>query len=71
MDTLIWIGAAISLAGVVGLAWCIVYVIKLRKQALDDATLRARMQKAVILNFASLGVSTLGLMMVVIGIFLS
>ncbi|WP_296476579.1 hypothetical protein [Roseinatronobacter sp.] len=70
MDTLIWIGAAISLAGVAGLFWCIFYVIKLRKQSLEDAELRARMQKAVIMNFAALAVSTLGLMMVVVGIFL-
>ncbi len=70
MDSLIWIGAAISLAGVVGLGWCIVYVMKLRRQTLDDSEMRARMQKAVIMNFAALGVSTLGLMMVVVGIFL-
>lgn len=70
MDSLIWIGAAISLAGVAGLGWCIVYVMKLRKQTLEDSEMRARMQKAVIMNFAALAVSTLGLMMVVIGIFL-
>ncbi|MGL4414294.1 hypothetical protein [Roseinatronobacter monicus] len=70
MDSLIWIGAANSLAGVVGLGWCIVYVMKLRRQTLDDSEMRARMQKAVIMNFAALGVSTLGLMMVVVGIFL-
>lgn len=70
MDTLIWIGAAISLAGVAGLVWCIIYVMKLRKQSLEDAEMRARMQKAVMMNFAALTVSTLGLMVVVIGIFL-
>jgi hypothetical protein len=70
MDALIWIGAAISLAGVAGLGWCIVYVMKLRKQVLDDTEMRARMQKAVIMNFGALTISTLGLMMVVVGIFL-
>jgi len=44
---------------------------RLRRKALDDATMRSRMQKAVLVNFAALAVSTLGLMMVVIGIFLS
>ncbi|MGY6705300.1 hypothetical protein [Roseinatronobacter sp.] len=70
MEYLIWIGALISVAGIAGLGWCIMYVMKLRKSGLDDATMRARMQTAVIVNFAALGVSTLGLMMVVLGVFL-
>lgn len=70
MDSLIWIGAAISLAGVLGLGWCILYVLKLRRQNLTDAEMRTRMQRAVIANFGALAVSTLGLMIVVIGIFL-
>lgn len=71
MDMIVWAGAAISLAGVAGLVWCIVYVIRLRRATLDETTLRTRMQKAVLVNFAALAVSTLGLMMVVAGIFLS
>lgn len=71
MGALIWGGALVSLAGVAGLAWCIVYVLRLRKSGLNDETLRARMQRAVMINFAALAVSTLGLMMVVLGIFLS
>lgn len=70
MDILIWTGAVISLLGVAGLGWCILYVIRLRRMTLDDADMRARMHKAVLVNFAALGVSTLGLMMVVVGIFL-
>ena len=70
MATLVWIGAAVSLLGVAALGWCIFYVFRLRKAGLDDATMRARMQKAVLINFAALAVSTLGLMMVVLGIFL-
>lgn len=70
MENLIWIGAAISMAGVLGLVWCILYVLKLRRAQLDDATMRARMQRAVVINFAALAVSTLGLMLVVLGIFL-
>jgi hypothetical protein len=70
MDILIWIGAAISLAGILGLAWCILYVLKLRRQNLDDVDMRTRMQRAVLINFAALAVSTVGLMLVIIGIFL-
>ncbi len=71
MQNLVWIGAAISLSGVLALMWCIFYVLKLRRAELDETTMRARMQKAVIINFAALAVSTVGLMMVVVGIFLS
>lgn len=68
MGMLVWIGAAVSLLGVIGLAWCVVYVMRLRRAQLEDTEMRARMQKAVLVNFAALAVSTLGLMMVVIGI---
>jgi hypothetical protein len=70
MEIVVWAGAALSLLGVAGLIGCIVYVLRLRKAGLDDATLRARMQKAVLMNFAALGLSTLGLMLVLVGIFL-
>lgn len=70
MANLIWIGAAVSLLGVLGLVWCIIYVLRLRRAELNEEVMRARMQRAVIVNFAALAVSTLGLMMVVIGIFL-
>lgn len=71
MDMIVWAGAAVSLAGVIGLVWCIVYVIRLRRAALDETEMRNKMHKAVLVNFAALAVSTLGLMMVVAGIFLS
>ena len=71
MDMIVWAGAVVSLAGVAGLVWCIVYVIRLRRATLDETTMRSRMQKAVLVNFAALAVSTLGLMMVVAGIFLT
>lgn len=70
MENLIWIGAVISLLGVAGLVWCILHVLKLRRAGLSEDAMRAQMQKAVMINFAALAVSTLGLMMVVIGIFL-
>ncbi|MBN2759534.1 MAG: hypothetical protein JXQ79_03455 [Rhodobacteraceae bacterium] len=71
MEMLVWAGAVVSLAGVIGLVWCILYVVKLRRAALDETAMRAKMHKAVLVNFAALAISTLGLMMVVAGIFLS
>ncbi|AMY69001.1 hypothetical protein [Frigidibacter mobilis] len=71
MDILIWIGAAISAAGLVGILWCIVAVARARRAGLEDEALRLRLQKAVTLNLAALMVSMLGLMLVVLGIVLA
>lgn len=70
MDWLIWIGAAISLAGVAGLVWCIVLAMQARKAGLAEEAMRARLQRVVTLNMAALGISALGLMCVVVGILL-
>lgn len=70
MQILIAIGALVSLVGVAGLVWCIVLALKARKAGLPDDALRARLQHVVVLNMAALGISALGLMLVVTGIFL-
>ena len=70
MEALIWIGAAITLAGLAGLVWCIATVAKAKRAGLSDDALRQRLQKVVALNRGALGLSTIGLMMVIIGIFL-
>lgn len=70
MDWLIWTGAAVSLAGVGALIWCVVRVLRARRAGLDDDAMRARLQRVVILNAVALMVSALGLMMVIIGIVL-
>lgn len=71
MSGLVWGGAIVSLLGVAALVWCVVYVMRLRRTESDDTAMRAKMQKAVLVNFAALAVSTLGLMMVIVGIFLA
>ena len=71
MDILIWSGAAVALAGVVTLVWCIILAMRARKSGLDDAAQRAVLQKVVVLNMGALGISALGLMMVVAGILFS
>lgn len=70
MDGLIWTGAAVTLAGLGGLVWCIVKVAAARRAGLDDAALRARLQRVVALNLGALLLSAIGLMMVVAGILL-
>lgn len=71
MEALIWIGAVAALAGVAGLIWCIVLAMRARKSGLPDDEMRAALQRVVVLNMGALGVSALGLMLVVAGILLS
>ncbi len=71
MDILIWIGAAMSLLGLAGLVWCIVRVWRARNAGLPDYDLREAVRKVVPLNKASLYLSVIGLMLVIVGIFLS
>lgn len=71
MQLLVLIGAVVSLAGVAGLVWCILLALRARRAGLADDEMRARLQHIVVLNMAALGVSALGLMLVVAGIFLS
>jgi hypothetical protein len=68
MQMMIWIGAALSLAGIGALIYCIVTAIRARRAGLPDDALRARLQHVVTVNLAAVAVSALGLMMVVAGI---
>ncbi|MEO1025246.1 MAG: hypothetical protein AAFX07_06785 [Pseudomonadota bacterium] len=70
MEALVWIGAAVTLLGLVGLIWCIVKVRRARAQGLEEEALKAELQKVVALNLGALLLSSLGLMMVVVGIIL-
>lgn len=71
MDILIWAGAAVTLAGIGGLLACVVRVARARRAGLPDEELKARLQKIIALNLGALFLSAIGLMMVVVGIFLS
>lgn len=71
MQALIWIGAALALAGVAGLVWCILLALRARRSGMEDEAMRAALQRVVVLNLAALGVSALGLMCVVAGIILA
>lgn len=70
MESLIWIGAAISVMGLGGLIWCIIKVARAKKAGLTDDALRDAVHKVMPLNMGALFVSVIGLMMVILGIFL-
>ncbi|WP_296762933.1 hypothetical protein, partial [Sediminimonas sp.] len=59
-----------SVAGLLGLVWCIVKVARARRAGLGDADLRAVVRSVLPVNLAALMLSVLGLMMVVVGILL-
>lgn len=69
-DGMIWGGAAVTLAGLLAILWCIRTVSRMRRQGLEDKVLRARMQKVLAVNMAALAASVIGLMLVVAGIML-
>lgn len=71
MEILVWIGALVSLAGVAGLGWCVVLALRARNSGEPEDEVRKSLQKVVIYNMVALGVSALGLMLVVMGIFLT
>ena len=70
MEVLVWIGAALSLVGVAGLGYCIILALRARNSGLPEDELRQSLQKVVLYNMGALGISALGLMLVVLGIFL-
>lgn len=68
MELFIWLGTGISLAGLAGLIWCIYRVWRVRRADLGDAATRAAVQKVMPLNAATLFLSVIGLMLVVLGV---
>lgn len=69
-DGVIWAGAALTLVGLAALVWCILTVMRARRAGLEDEAMRARLRRVLAVNMGALAVSTIGLMMVVLGIFL-
>jgi hypothetical protein len=67
-DWMLWIGVAVTLVGVVGLVASGVYALRLRKAGLDEAAMREKLRRGVLLNMAALFSSVLGLMLVILGI---
>lgn len=68
MEWLIWIGAALSVLGLLGLGWCITTVARAKRAQLDDEAMRATLKTVLPRNLAALFLSVIGLMMVILGI---
>lgn len=70
MGMLIWIGAAMTLAGLAGIVWCIVTVMRARRAGLEETALKAVLQRVVAVNLGAFALSALGLGAVVAGLLL-
>lgn len=68
---MIWIGAAISVVGLLGLVTSAVRVLKAKRAGLDDDALRDAVKSAMVLNFGALMLSAFGLILVVVGVILT
>ena len=71
MEFIIWVGAVLSVIGLLGIGYSIVAVAKAKRAGLPDAELRARIAKILPLNLGALFVSMIGLMAVIVGVILS
>mgnify|MGYP003650703649 FL=1 len=71
MEWLVWIGAGLTLVGLVMIGYCIVSALRVRKAGLPDDQMRARLQRIVFLNMGALLLSAFGLMAVILGVMLA
>ncbi|MFP4275631.1 MAG: hypothetical protein ACLFRU_11455 [Paracoccaceae bacterium] len=67
----VWGGAALSVLGLAGLVWSIVIVSRARRRGLSEDEMRGEIRRAMPLNLGALFLSVLGLMIVILGVFLS
>lgn len=70
MAILVWVGAALTVAGFAGIVGTAIAVMRARKAGLDDAALRSRLGAILPWNIGALFLSFLGLMAVVVGVIL-
>ena len=70
MDFLIWGGAVVSFSGLVGLIWCINKARQAKNATSSDEELNAAIRKLIPSNMGALFLSTIGLMITIVGIFL-
>ena len=71
MLILIWGGALLSVFGLIGLLFSMYKVARAKKNSNSDQELRESIKAAMPLNLASLFVSVLGLMSVIIGVLMT
>lgn len=69
MDWLLYIGIALTLIGLIGLGLVITRAWKARRDGLTGEAMEARLKGLLPLNLGALALSTLGLILVILGIY--
>ena len=70
MQKLVLLGLLLTLAGLGGLAWCILQGLRIRRAALSAAEIHARLHRLVAVNLASVALAALGLAALIAGLML-
>ena len=70
MELLVYAGTFCAIAGLAGILSCAWKALGLRKLSLSDAETRDRLNRLLPINFGSLAVAAIGLMLIVVGILL-
>ncbi|MEM6307216.1 MAG: hypothetical protein AAF701_04460 [Pseudomonadota bacterium] len=71
MIILVWLGVALTCVGLGLLIWCIVGVMRARKaHGHDEAAMKSIVQRAVMMNLIAMGLSGLGLAILIVGLIL-
>jgi len=70
MQAWVWAGVAATVLGLAGLIWCIVLALRAKRVGGSEDQVRAKLQRVVLINLAAMGLSAMGLMLVVIGVML-
>lgn len=70
MDFLIYIGGAFTLIGLIGLGYCVKMAMAIKREGGDATDATKRLRSLVAWNLGAMGVSSIGLAMIVIGLIL-
>lgn len=70
MNAFLWIGAALTLGGLAGLAWCIRKAAWLRHADITNDQATAELRRLVPANIAAVGIAFIGLAVLVVGLIL-
>ena len=70
MDFLIYIGGAFTVVGLIGLGYCIKMAVAIKRDGGDAGDAAKRLRALVAWNLGAMGVSSIGLAMIVVGLIL-
>ncbi len=70
MDFLIYIGGAFTLTGLVGLGYCIKMAVAIKREGGEAKDANKRLRALVAWNLGAMGMSSIGLAMIVMGLIL-